>query len=67
MNLRGTRLTDTERLPSNPSDPSVGPLIVESDAFTITLKGPASVIRGAGLSAEMSIAEAMGAEAKPAA
>jgi hypothetical protein len=67
MNLQGTRLTGTERLPSNPSDPSVGLLIVESDAFTIALKGPASVIRGAGLSAEMAIAEAMGAGAKPAA
>jgi hypothetical protein len=67
MNLRGTRLTDTERLPSNPSDPSVGPLIVESDAFTITRKRPAIEIRVAGLSAEMAIAEAMGAGAKPAA
>jgi len=67
MNLQGTRLTDTGRLPSNPSDPSVGLLIVESDAFTIALKGPASAIRGAGLSAEMAISEAMGAEAKPAA
>ena len=67
MNLQGTRLTGTERLPSNPRDPSVGPLIVESDAFTITPKGPASVIRGAGLSAEMAIAEAMGAGAKSAA
>ena len=67
MNLQGTRLTGTERLPSNPSDRSVGPLIVESDAFTITRKGPASVIHGAGLSAEMAIAEAMGAGAKPAA
>jgi quercetin dioxygenase-like cupin family protein len=48
------------RLPSDPNDPSVGILIVESGAFTLALEGPVNVTRGAGLSAAMATAEASG-------
>jgi quercetin dioxygenase-like cupin family protein len=48
------------RLPSDPNDPSVGILIVESGAFTIALEGTVNVTRGAGLSEAMATAEASG-------
>ena len=48
------------RLPSDPSDPSVGILIVESGALTIALEGSIDVTRGAGLNEAMATAEASG-------
>jgi hypothetical protein len=48
------------RLPSDPNDPSVGILIVESGVFALALGGPVNVTRGAGLSAAMASAEASG-------
>ena len=48
------------RLPSDPSDPSVGILIVESGALTLALEGSIDVTRGAGLIEAMATAEASG-------
>ena len=48
------------RLPSDPTDLSVGILLVESGAFTLALDGPVSVTRGADLGAAMATAEASG-------
>ena len=48
------------RLPSDPNDPSVGILIVESGALTIALEGSIDVTRGAGLIEAMATAEASG-------
>jgi len=47
-------------LPNDPSDPSVGLLIVESGTFTMEIPAPVSVTRGATLMDAMAAAEASG-------
>jgi hypothetical protein len=47
-------------LPNDPSDPSVGLLIVESGTFTFEIPAPVSVTRGAGLIDALAAAEASG-------
>jgi hypothetical protein len=47
-------------LPNDPSDPTVGLLIVESGTFTMEIPAPVSVTRGAGLMDALAAAEASG-------